>query len=168
MRKLDEKGLTLVELMAVIAVLAVLAVLVTPNIIGAIKKARSGTEDAQIETILSAAKNWTADELDKKHCLLCIPDESQIRNMEYCDTYGGEGCIDLAVCLTTENVACKDNKYSEKTKNVTIGELQNGYLDEDLKNPKTDRSYSIDSYVKITLNSSTQQYEYQFIDIENE
>lgn len=168
MRKLDERGLTLVELMAVIAVLAVLAVLVTPNIIGAIKKARSGTEEAQIDTILSAAKNWTADELDKKHCLLCIPDESKIRDEAYCNNYGGEGCLDLAVCLTTENVACRDNQYSGKVRNVTIGELQNGYLDEDLKNPKTDRNYSIDSYVRITLNSSTKQYEYEFIDIETE
>lgn len=168
MRRLDERGLTLVELMAVIAVLAVLAVLVTPNIINAIKKAREGTQDAQIDTILSAAKNWTADEMDKKHCLLCIPDESKIRNEEYCNTYGGEGCLDLAVCLTTANVACRDNRYSGKTRNVTIGELQNGYLEEDLKNPKTDKYYSTDSYVRITLNPSTQQYEYEFIDIENE
>ena len=168
MKKRNERGLTLVELMAVIAVLAVLAVIVTPNIIGAIKKARSGSEDAQIDTILSAAKNWTADELDKKHCLLCIPDESQVRNEEYCNMYGGEWCLDLSVCLTTGNSACSDNRYSEKTRNVTIGELQNGYLDEDLKNPKTDQYYNVDSYVQITLNASTQQYEYEFVDIENE
>lgn len=168
MKRLNEEGLTLIELMAVIAVLAVLIVLVTPNVIGAIKKARSGTQDAQIDTILSAAKNWTADELDTKKCLICIPDETNVRSEEYCDLYGGEGCIDLSVCLTTGNVACINNSYSEKTKNVKLGELQNGYLDENLKNPKTDKKYNTESYVSITLDSSTKQYKYEFIDIETE
>lgn len=161
MKKLNENGLTLIELMAVIAILAVLAVLVTPNVIGAIKKARSGMGDTQVNTIISAARNWTADELDTKHCLICIPDETGIKTQAQCDASGGEGCVDLSVCKT--NGTCPSANVN-KERRVTIGDLKNGYLDEDLKNPKTDEAYADSSYVNITLDASSNQYKYEFVE----
>ncbi len=161
MSKLNQKGLTLIELMAVIAILAVLAVLVTPNIIGAIKKARGGMADTQVNTIISAARNWTADQLDTEHCLICIPDGTGITNSNDCDVRGGEGCIDLAVCYS--NGSCPSSMDTSKTKRVTIGELKNGYLEENLKNPKTDEPYKDSSYVEIALDTETRQYKYTFV-----
>lgn len=163
MKKLNHKGLTLIELMAVIAILAVLAVLVTPNIIGAIKKARGGMSDTQANTILSAARNWTADKLDTEHCLICIPDDTGIKTENACDTSGGEGCIDLAVCYSNDINCPNKETYKNKKINVTLAELKNGYLEEDLKNPKTDAPYRDNSYVEIAFDEETKQYTYTFV-----
>jgi prepilin-type N-terminal cleavage/methylation domain-containing protein len=160
MNKLNEKGLTLVELMAVISILAVLAVIITPNIVGSIKKARSGTCSVQEDTIISAAKNWAADEINTKHCLICIADETGVKTQEQCDANGGEGCVDLAACIANGSTVCNNKK--SKTIKVTIGTLENGYLEEELKNPKTDEPYSTDEYVTISLDSSSYQYNYEF------
>lgn len=79
---MNQKGLTLVEMIAVLIVLAVIATIVTPNINGSIKNYKQQLYETQMGNINNAAKNWSADYVDK------LPETSTITisNTEY--TYG--------------------------------------------------------------------------------
>ncbi len=153
MKKMNEKGLTLVELMAVISILAVVALIVTPNILGSIKKYRNKMYDTQVNNILSAAKNWAADEIDKKHCLVCIPESNSGLTEEYCLENGGEGC--------------KETDVDGRILVVYLAELMDdGYLKEDLENPKTDKLFSRCGMVVITRDLTTGEFLYEAKDLD--
>lgn len=62
---MNKKGLTLVELIAVLTILAMVALIVTPNIMVSIKQYQQQLYDTEISALESAAKNWTADNIDK-------------------------------------------------------------------------------------------------------
>lgn len=149
MKKLNSRGLTLVELMAVISILAVIALIVTPNILGSIRKSRQGLYDTQLDNIISAAKNWAADEIERKHCLICVPDAGSTVTETECLKNGGEGCSEASAA-------------SGKTLSVYLSEMQdNGYIKEDLENPKTDQPFS--RCVEIEITRTTNDFLYKVI-----
>lgn len=61
---MNNKGLTLVEIVAVLVVLSVIAIIVTPNVMSNISKYRSKMYEAQMNSISDGAKNWTTDHID--------------------------------------------------------------------------------------------------------
>lgn len=61
---MNNKGLTLVEIIAVLIILSVIAVIVTPNVMSNIAKYREKMYQAQIANITDGAKNWVADNID--------------------------------------------------------------------------------------------------------
>lgn len=66
---MNQKGLTLVELLATIVVLSAIALIVTPNVINSIKRSNNRVYDTQIENIKAAAKNWVTDKIAKDGCV---------------------------------------------------------------------------------------------------
>ena len=62
---MNNKGFTLVELIAVITILALLAVLVSTSVTKVVRDSKSDLYDTQIELIKSAAEAWGADNLNK-------------------------------------------------------------------------------------------------------
>ena len=62
---MNNKGLTLVEIIAVLVVLSVIAVIVTPNVMSNISKYRTKMYEAQLKSITEGAKSWVADNIDK-------------------------------------------------------------------------------------------------------
>ncbi|MFT8321645.1 MAG: prepilin-type N-terminal cleavage/methylation domain-containing protein [Bacillus sp. (in: firmicutes)] len=56
----NEKGLTLIELLAVIVILGIIAAIAIPSISGIIQKSREDAVKADAITILNAAKNYVA------------------------------------------------------------------------------------------------------------
>src|SRR5574344_580063 len=56
---MNKKGFTLVELLGVIVILGVIASLTVPTITGIIKNNKEKTYNAQVNTIIDAAKNWS-------------------------------------------------------------------------------------------------------------
>src|SRR5574344_2846698 len=61
---MNKKGFTLVELLGVIVILGVIASLTVPTITGIIKNNKEKTYNAQVNTIIDAAKNWSINNTD--------------------------------------------------------------------------------------------------------
>jgi hypothetical protein len=123
-------------------------VIVTPNVLGSIKKYRNKMYDTQLNNIISAAKNWAADELERKHCLICVPEDNSSKTDYQCSQDGGEGCKEA-------------DQESNTVLTVTLGTLQdNGYIDDDLENPKTNKSFNKCIYVEIKRDSETGEFLY--------
>lgn len=62
---MNNKGLTLVETIAVLIILAIVAVIAVPNIAKNLRKGKNNLTDVQVNTVKTAAKNWSFDNLDK-------------------------------------------------------------------------------------------------------
>lgn len=147
---MNKKGLTLVELLAVIVVLAVVALIVTPNILGSLTESHEKLYNTQLDNIISAAKNWAADMLFERHCLICVPEDSSDTNLDC--TNGGEGCVEAP-------------KESGKSTAVLLATLMDeGYIKEELQNPKTERPFNRCLEVVITLDVDTGDYIYSIPD----
>lgn len=65
---MNNKGLTLVEVIAVLVILSIIAVIVTPNIAVSIKDYKERALESQLSSIKGALKNWTADNISKVTC----------------------------------------------------------------------------------------------------
>lgn len=76
---MNQKGLTMIELLATIVILSAIALIVTPNVINSIKRSNNRVYETQIENIKSAAKEWTADKIYKDGCVaeICSDDLKQ-------------------------------------------------------------------------------------------
>lgn len=61
---MKNKGLTLVELIAVLVILSIIALIVTPTITGNIKEYKDEMYINQINAIKDSAYNWAADNID--------------------------------------------------------------------------------------------------------
>lgn len=143
---MNKKGLTLVELMAVIVILSLIALIITPNAISAINRYRDKMYETQLDNIISGAKNWAADMISERHCLICVPEDNLITDLDC--SQGGEGCVEASMT-------------SGKSTSVTLAELEDdGYVKENLENPKTDKPFNRCLVVVITMNPNTKDYVY--------
>ncbi len=59
----DKKGFTLIELLAVICVISFLGIIVGTSITAAIQNVRKETSETQQKNIISAARNWAAENI---------------------------------------------------------------------------------------------------------
>lgn len=117
----NNKGLTLVELVAVLVVLVIVALIVVPNIFEQITEYREQMYQDQISVIEDAARGWASDHTELLPNLV-------------------------------------GNTY-----NVTVEQLQQGYLDSDFKNTKTKQPFPPTSYVEIRCIVSTDvNYDYSY------
>lgn len=62
---MNQKGLTLIELLAVIIILSLIALIVAPNIARSLKEYREQLYTVQLTDIKESAKNWLADQIDQ-------------------------------------------------------------------------------------------------------
>lgn len=144
---MNQKGLTLVELLAVIVVLAVVALIVTPNALSSIAKYNDKMYETQLDNIKSGAKNWAADIISERHCLICVPEDNLHSDLD-CAVTGGEGCTEAA-------------QDSGKSTSVFLAELQDGgYVKEKLENPRKKEPFSRCLEVVITIDTDTGNYIY--------
>lgn len=149
---MNKKGLTLVELLAVIVVLAVVALIVTPNVLSSMTKSKERMFETQLDNIKTAAKNWAADTLFERHCLICVPEDNLQSNLDC--TNGGDGCIEAP-------------KESGRSITVTLATLiDEGYAEDDLQNPKTEEPFNRCLEVVITIDVDTGDYIYTIPDPE--
>ena len=65
---MNNKGLTLIEVVAVLVILSIVAIVVTPNIAQNLIDYKNRLTQTQLSTIKSATKNWTADNINKVSC----------------------------------------------------------------------------------------------------
>ncbi len=55
---MEEKGFTLIEIIAVIVVLSLILLIIVPNMTNTINNSKNKLNDTQKELIISAARNW--------------------------------------------------------------------------------------------------------------
>lgn len=65
---MNNKGLTLVEVIATLVVLSIIAIIITPNIAESINDYKERTLESQLGAVKGATKNWVADNVDKVSC----------------------------------------------------------------------------------------------------
>lgn len=140
MMKLNYKGFTLVELLAVIAIMGMLAVIMVPTISGVIEENKTNNSENLKNSIKSSARAYISDnryeiKLDDSSCA------NDIRNI----TFIG-------------------NDYIDESK-ITVELLVNkGYLKSnsgEIIDPKTNKSIDKNnSYIKVTYDCSSKDFKY--------
>lgn len=65
---MNNKGLTLVEVIAVLVILSIIALIVTPNVTNSVADYKERTLETQLSSVKGALKNWTADNINKVTC----------------------------------------------------------------------------------------------------
>lgn len=163
----NEKGFSLVELLAVLVILALLALLAGGTVMRTIKKAESQVTKAQERAILNAAEKWSVDNSDKFDDIegskiqigldvVFILDVSGSMEFDYNKIYASDGstkitrteaainAIDSAINTLMSNN--KDNRIAI----VTYGKIVSTFL------PLNSYETSSSTYVKYTRNTSGQ------------
>lgn len=73
---INNKGLTLVELLAVLVVLTVVVAIVSPVVTRDLKKSRIEVCEHELDSFVAASKNWLTDKIDNNYDTLYNPDGS--------------------------------------------------------------------------------------------
>lgn len=63
----NNKGLTLVELLAVLIILSLIVMVVTPSVTRNLKLSRVQLCEHQLESLVSASKNWLTDRMNDNY-----------------------------------------------------------------------------------------------------
>ena len=135
---MNKKGFTLIELLAVIVILGLVALVTVSVISGATKAYKHKLYENQIDNIESAARVWGSDNM------LLLPNVSD---------------SDSSIC-EYENINNCPTNYNKLVINLT--DLQNGgYIDKNLKNVKTKKSFE---NVEIVITKNNKKIEYEVID----
>lgn len=61
----NNKGLTLIELLAVLIVIGLIAMIITPNVTKNLRESQSNLCYNQLDSIMDAAENWLTDQIDR-------------------------------------------------------------------------------------------------------
>lgn len=151
---MNNKAFTLIELLGVLMIIAIIATVVTITVDRSIKNSRLKTCQAQEKNIIEAAKNWMTDNPN----VLTLNDDATSRTIE--------------VYLKKQNNGT-NMPYNLQEKIKSTGErVENAYIEEGLESPMTDKPYSDNTRVKITVSKykNRQNYEYEIIygDVANE
>ena len=143
MMKLNYKGFTLVELLAVIAIMGMLAVIMVPTISGVIEENKTNSLSNLKNSIKSSARAYISD------------NRYEIRLDGSCTN------------STTRNITSIDAESITESKITVELLIKKGYLksnSDDIINPKTNKQiYKSNSYIVVKYNCSSKDYDYDNI-----
>lgn len=145
MMKLNYKGFTLVELLAVIAIMGMLAVIMVPTISGVIEENKKNNSENLKNSIKSSARAYISDN-------------------RYEIKLGDSSCNN-----NTRNITFIGNDYIDESK-ITVELLVNkGYLksnSDDIINPETNKPINKkESNIEVKYNCSSKDFKYGEITI---
>lgn len=114
------KGLTLVEMIAVLIILTIIAIIITPNVYNEIRKSQNRLYDEQIISIRESGKNWVADNIEKVPFdgnglylkLSTLIDEGYIDNLEMKEINKNDFFV-LVVGEKIEDTGSIESSYQE-------------------------------------------------------
>lgn len=115
---INDKGFTLVEILAVITILSLLMVFVVPNFLSLLNKSKASTIDIQKQMIISAARLYVEDcnNLQNKNvtCNFTVTDEKTIINLNDLISNGYINEVKNKDKTCNATITVKDEKYSVK------------------------------------------------------
>lgn len=141
MMKLNYKGFTLVELLAVIAIMGMLAVIIVPTISGVIEENKENSKKNLENSIKSSARAYISDN-------------------RYEISLGGSctNSTDKRNIIFIDNTSISDSKITVKLL------VDKGYLksnSDEIINPKTNKPIKKgESYIVVTYDCSSKDYKY--------
>lgn len=130
MKRINKKGFTLVELLAVIVVLAILILLAIPAVTAMMDKARKNAFEVEVENVIKVTKSWYAsrelESISTNEDCITVKD---LIDLNYLDKKSGgksEG-LDGAVCLIDGKTVVYElsNKYYYDTSYNNDGAKKN-------------------------------------------
>ena len=151
--KLNQKGFSLIEMLAVVVIIGLLLVFIVPNVSKLIEQNKNDAYEKLKDSIITATKNYISDNRYKIEIAgKCTGDEMKAI------TKIGQG---------------KENEEENEEKNkITDSKIQlsrlteGGYIKEPVKNPKTNKEINLEnSYIKVEYNCKTKDYEYTLEDL---
>ncbi len=133
MKKLNKKGFTLVELLAVIAILAILMLLVTPNILNMFKEGKKSAFVTQAQSIYKAAETKYISESIKNPGSFTFT--NAVDGGTTLDVEGSDAvkyCVKVDANGKVKKFAISDNSYvislpASGTGNVSIDSISEKY-----------------------------------------
>lgn len=152
MLKINNKGFTLVEMLAVIVILGVLSAIMVPTVTTLIAKNKEDNYDNLEKSILSAAKVFISD----------YRYDIQLDSSDICDSDNDTRKISIITDVVDFG---DDSKLTIKTL------VDNGYLttnsDGKILNPKDDSKHLdlVNSYVKVEYKCNTKDYDFILYDL---
>lgn len=137
MLKLNNKGFTLVEILAVVVILGVLSTIMIPSVTSIIKKNRVENQENFKSSLISATKAYITDN-------------------KYKIEFSTSNCSSGYKCISKiDNTAIADNKITLKIL------VDNGYLNENLKEPATNKKVNqTSSYITVKYNINQKDFDY--------
>ncbi len=115
---INDKGFTLVEILAVITILSLLMVFVVPNFLSLLNKSKASTIDIQKQMIISAARLYVEDcnNLQNKNvtCNFTVTDGKTIINLNDLISNGYINEVKNKDKTCNATITVKDEKYSVK------------------------------------------------------
>lgn len=115
---INDKGFTLVEILAVITILSLLIVFVVPNFLSLLNKSKASTIDIQKQMIISAARLYVEDcnNLQNKNvtCNFTVTDGKTIINLNDLISNGYINEVKNKDKTCNATITVKDEKYSVK------------------------------------------------------
>ena len=118
---MNNRGFTLVELLAVIVVLSLLALLASTSITKIVKDSKNDLYNTQIELIKAAAETWGSDNLNK------LPDSGECKYIELYDLKA-YGLLESSIINPKTNQEFSNDMYIKISSNLTpYGNLITNY-----------------------------------------
>ena len=115
---INDKGFTLVEILAVLTILSLLMVFVVPNFLSLLNKSKASTIDIQKQMIISAARLYVEDcnNLQNKNvtCNFTVTDGKTIINLNDLISNGYINEVKNKDKTCNATITVKDEKYSVK------------------------------------------------------
>lgn len=150
-KKINNKGFTLVELLATISILAIIMLIAIPNVVGVVQKSRNKTYVEDAKKMISLAKYKVKSDLKIKNALgygsVCISLNYLDSGKEIKDApNGGEYDTEKSYVLVEKNY---DNSYyysvqlleNDKDSNIQgLNEISSEYLSNDNSYTKVNNS----------------------------
>lgn len=151
----NEKGFSLVELLAVLVILALLAILAGGTVMNVINKAESQVTTTQERAILSAAEKWSVDNSEKFDDIEGTKVQVGLDIVFVVDV---SGSMRYSMSCTSSCSALSSSKYKD-TRYYAAVEAINGALEVLRNNPKSRISFvfyegTIDTVINLTPASS--------------
>jgi prepilin-type N-terminal cleavage/methylation domain-containing protein len=130
---MNKKGFTLIELLAVLIIIGIIGLITVGSITSLLKTHRNNIYNKQLDNIKSATMIWGADHM------LILPNDTNSTN----------------ICNYNDINNC------EKNYKILVLDLQtlqiNGYIDSNLKNPKTKQAFE-NIEIQIIKNGNNLEY----------
>lgn len=153
MKKLNNKGFTLVEVIAVVVILAVLAMLLVPSVTSFLDKSETDSYKKLKQSILVAAKEFVNDNRYNTE-LECVPDSNAI-----CFGDGVlEGNITVKILLEEGYLSPSGTEENCDEDSEVMTEVCEYVVDPRDRNK---RLVLADSYVIVSFNSAKRDYEFK-------
>ena len=149
--RMDNRGFTLIEVLAVIFILGVIALITVPTITNVISKNKDDNYENLKKSIVSAAKVYMSDnryniKLGKN---ISKPDADTCRNSD-----------DKREVIEVDGIDLSSNP-STLTLNLLVESGNLKAKDKIIINPKTDKNINLsNSYIKVFYNCKTKDYVY--------